>query len=151
MYDDACSCDVQSEHFLRSVTATPEGVRATLDEVMQFVAQSGATEQELGNIQLVLAEVLNNIVEHALVDVHDPLLELRMCRAGQDFHFLTKDNGCAMPNHQIPLREMPDVDVATQDLPEGGYGWAIFRLFAHGYSYQRACEMNFLRFSIKLS
>jgi len=48
--------------------ATPESVRDVLQEARGAILGWGATEDAAGTVELVLAEILNNIVEHAYGD-----------------------------------------------------------------------------------
>ena len=45
--------------------STPLGVRATLSGAISFLRNEGLEEDQVGTAEIVLAEVLNNIAEHA--------------------------------------------------------------------------------------
>lgn len=45
-----------------------EAVRTALEHLVGFLSEHGADNDNLGLVELALAEALNNIVEHAYVD-----------------------------------------------------------------------------------
>ena len=98
--------------------------------------------------ELVLAELLNNIVEHAY--------------AGQDraeivywLHFRpcglqgrVTDHGRPMPGLALPRGEAAALEVAQDALPEGGFGWNLIRRLARDLDYRREGGMNRLDFTL---
>lgn len=99
--------------------------------------------------QIVLAETLNNVVEHAyhFEDGHPITLTLlRDCNA---VTCLVQDQGCAMPGKVLPMGSEPDLDVAQADLPEGGFGWFLIFSMAESVLYESNDTTNTL--TIRLS
>ncbi|MDO9638171.1 MAG: ATP-binding protein [Pseudotabrizicola sp.] len=96
--------------------------------------------------QIVLAEALNNIVEHAYaqspgeidltVDVSPGGLTCRIVDAGMPLPL------CALADG--PLAQPPK----AEDLPEGGFGWHLIRSLSEDLDYHREGERNFLTFRI---
>jgi serine/threonine-protein kinase RsbW len=126
-----------------------------------------------GSIELVLAEVLNNIVEHALADpapeagrcpaearparARSPLQDtvpglimLDMQIQGGALHCVVRDEGRGMPDGRLPAGRRPDLDSARDDLPEGGYGWFLIRNLTRDLRYCREPGGNRLSFAIPL-
>ena len=98
-----------------------------------------------GRIEIVLAEVLNNIVEHAYADQRgDITIEVSTGPCGIGCRIL--DTGAAMPGLALPDGKLAAHD--PQDLPEGGFGWFLIRSLTEGLCYARTDGCNELRFRL---
>ena len=98
--------------------------------------------EEVSTVELVLAEALNNIVEHAYPPER-PDRPIRIhCRHQRDgLHVRICDEGRPMPDGQAPIGMAQKVDVDLMDLPEGGFGWFLIRDLAKDVLYRReGCE-----------
>lgn len=104
--------------------------------------------EEYGTIELVLAEVMNNIVEHAYADTPDGVIELSIQPKALGLYCTFHDTGHPMPDGAVPLGNLssPDCDIA--DLPEGGFGWFLIRDLARDLEYSRKDGANILTFRI---
>ncbi|KAA8609554.1 hypothetical protein AL036_03615 [Salipiger aestuarii] len=99
-------------------------------------------------VELVLAEALNNIVEHAYSECPDGGIMLRMT-AGPEFADLTlQDRGTAMPDYRIPAGRIVELGNRCDDLPEGGFGWYLIRTLAEDICYSRENDENRLEIRI---
>ncbi len=131
-----------------AIRADAMGVRHALIDVRDWLDARQVHKADVSSAQLVLAEVLNNIVEHALADSPQSEFNLRASHCDDSLTFKTFDDGCAMPSKALPLREMPSLDVPKDDLPEGGFGWPIFLTLAQDIRYDRQNDQNQLSFVI---
>ncbi len=96
-----------------------------------------------GRIEIVLAEVLNNIVEHAYADQRgDITIEVSTGPCGIGCRIL--DTGAAMPGLALPDGKLAAHD--PQDLPEGGFGWFLIRSLTEDLRYHRRGNVNELCF-----
>lgn len=102
-----------------------------------------------GTVELVLAEVLNNIVEHAYSDAAG-LITLDLRRARGRLCCLLRDEGRPMPAGCLPPGLAPALGPAPAiaDLPEGGFGWFLIRSLTRDLHYDREPGCNRLSFSI---
>ena len=132
------------------LTAEPMAVRATLGEVVARFSER-LSPRNMGVLELALAEVLNNIAEHAYDGTRgriDLTVELR--HGAVICHVI--DRGRAMPGLAPPparAREVFDVHIDT--LPEGGWGWHLIHGLTDDLAYRRAGGKNRLMFRIDLS
>jgi serine/threonine-protein kinase RsbW len=133
------------------VEANPMGVRAALLEMRARFGASVAAPGTLGMAETVLAEVLNNIVEHAYPSEERGRIELRMMRHENRLRVDVRDYGAPMPGDTLPPGALPAEDPAIDDPPEGGFGWFLIRAFARDLEYQRVDSTNRLTFSVPLS
>lgn len=107
-----------------------------------------ASADMIGRTETVLAEVLNNVVEHALRLKGDDLIEIRGEEQEGGWKFFAVDSGAPLPDGQLPGKTFPPLDTAMEDLPEGGFGWAMVHVLTRDLSYRRVCGKNQLQFFV---
>jgi serine/threonine-protein kinase RsbW len=135
-----------------AVTATPQGVREALIRLRRDLTAAGLAPDDVGTAEMVLAEVMNNIVEHAYAGCSGARLDLqlRVCRGGGGLSVHARDTGAAMPGGTLPEGTPHRLDVGMEDLPEGGFGWALIRTLTEDLTYRRAGGENHLNFRVPL-
>ena len=140
-------------HFHSHFHSTPQDVRAALAKVMTFLKTAGLTSEDLITAELVLAEALNNVVEHAYSDTPRGKIQIDLNITGSTVGITITDHGQAMPGGQLPLSLGPaQLDCASRaDLPEGGWGWQVIRGCVAAVTYQRAGNENLLNIDIEMS
>lgn len=136
--------DIQIE-----LEGTPHEVRLALETLREKLTERQLEACNAGTLEIVLAEVLNNVVEHALADRSDGRIALTGNYDANSWHLRVRDNGAPMPDDQIPSGKQPEVDTDLMDLPEGGFGWMMVRTLARDIVYARAQDnWNELTFTI---
>jgi serine/threonine-protein kinase RsbW len=131
------------------VPGDPLGVRAGLSAACAALAAAGVAEPELGAAEIALAEVMNNIAEHAYAAGPGPIaLRIGRCDATGALVVVLLDCGAAMPGLRLPPGEPPLLDGPADDLPEGGFGWFLIRSLAADLDYRRRAGCNRLRFRL---
>jgi serine/threonine-protein kinase RsbW len=146
--------------------------RSVLSEVRGQLACQGLDDDDLGTLELVLAEALNNVTEHAYGPEGGPVeLSIAMStspafpeptvrppaprsgEAGEEgplIHCELRDYGRPMPAGGPPQSGLPTI--APPDLlPEGGFGWHIIRCLVLDLSYERLGNCNRLRLTVQAS
>ena len=125
-------------------------VRRALAEARAALADLGVTAECLGDVELVLAEVLNNIVLHAYGQTPGPItLELRL--KGDDLICVVRDSGRPMPGGQPPAGTAARLDLGPDALPEGGFGWFLIRSHIRALHYDRDGAGNRLTLHLPLA
>ncbi len=100
-----------------------------------------------GTAEIVLAEVLNNVVEHAYaaglggVDLTLRLLERGLCCR-------IRDHGAPMPGLELPPGRPVE---CGGEPPEGGFGWFMIRSLARNLRYCRGGRWNELCFLLPVN
>lgn len=128
---------------------TPQEVRRALLRLRAKVDETALAHLDAGTLEIVLGEVLNNVVEHALAKRTDGRIALTCDFANRCWRVVVRDNGAAMPDETLPRGNAPDVDIGLADLPEGGFGWSMVRMLARDIHYHRANGWNTLSFCIE--
>lgn len=121
--------------------------RAALREVKKTLAQARMAEEDLENAEIILAEVLNNITEHAYRGTEGPV-ELSMDLRDGELRCILRDQGRPMPDGQAPEGNLPLPNCALEALPEGGFGWYLIRSMTQGLAVERIQGWNVLSFAM---
>lgn len=135
----ACEMDSTQE----DVSATLLGIRDLLDEEAVLPPPECCWE-------LVIAEVLNNIVEHAYEDRAGGEIHLRLKFGPEQLTVAFTDFGQPMPDGTLPKGERASLDVASEDMPEGGFGWFLIRSLSDKLDYRHDGSSNQLTLTIPL-
>jgi len=130
--------------------ATNEGVRTGVLNVSRLIRDCGASEEDLTLIELALAEVLNNVVEHAYDGTVDGDMEIRVLNQAPQIHFRILDAGRPMPKGRLPMGNAADTSLEDFQQDEGGYGLHMIRQLARKLRYSREGHQNQLSFRITL-
>jgi len=131
-----------------TIEATPTAVRAALADARAVWCNAGIAISICDTAEQVLAEVLNNVVEHAQADRPDGLIELAISRSGDSMICDVRDDGAPMPGLCLPAGDMAEIDGDLQSLPEGGFGWYMIRTLTEDLNYERRDGCNHLHFRI---
>jgi serine/threonine-protein kinase RsbW len=140
------------EHALyqERIDATPEGVRGALGGLTKAIGSIALTSEEIATVQLVLAEALNNIVEHAYAGTSGDHISISVQEGRDGLHCRLGDSGAPMPDGRAPLGSCPGPGEAIEDHPESGFGWFLIRNLARDLQYRRVDGCNELTFRIAL-
>lgn len=121
-------------------------VRRIIHETQDALKAGGCTADDIGSVEIVLAEAMNNVVEHAYSEqqgIGDITLQIR--RRGKFLMIEVRDKGKPMPNGRAPLGNHPMVEFHAKDaMPEGGYGWFLIRELVLDLIYDRRDGENVL-------
>lgn len=104
------------------------------------------SEEQRDHSEIVLAEVLNNIVEHAYCGA-DGKIQILVARQQEYLDICIKDHGRPMPNLTLPAGELRPI-FEGQDPPEGGFGWFLIRSLTQDLRYDRVQDQNILQFRL---
>jgi serine/threonine-protein kinase RsbW len=133
-----------------SFQANPVAIRQALLRLLASPPLADVSEDDRGTVELVLAEVLNNVAEHAY-GAADGMVEVRIEPRADGLRCLVLDSGRELPGGRLPEGGLPadlggDVDV----LPEGGFGWHLIRSLSADLAYARVDGQNRLSFLIAI-
>lgn len=129
--------------------AEPHAVREALHRTMGRFAGYISCD-EAGTLELTLAEVLNNIVEHAYAYLSPGSVTLTVARRHNALVCRVVDRGWPMPGMKLPDGIMRPVPADIESLAEGGWGWALIRELTQGLEYRRIGSENHVTFMVPL-
>ncbi|NBC97051.1 MAG: ATP-binding protein [Deinococcus-Thermus bacterium] len=126
--------------------STPLAVRDSLGAVCRAVARLGLSPDDAALLELVLAEILNNIVEHAYDGEPTGWIVVEIDVGGRWIACRVLDGGRRMPNGQLPAPKQSDLTGPVDSLPEGGFGWNLIHSLTRTLAYAREESVNCLSF-----
>lgn len=119
-----------------------EGIRHALATIERFVLASSCGRKIWGDMQLALAEALNNIVEHALSGNVSEVIRISCRRTTSGWQCDLRDEGRRMPDWDGPMQQnLPE----PRQLPEGGFGRMLICELSSAALYRREQGANHLR------
>lgn len=129
-----------------SITSSFENVAVLAEDVSNHCRASNANNSDAADtLRLVLAEALNNIVEHAYEGTEGKPIYADVRMAHDLYEVMLIDEGKPMPNGQMPSGDLDfDLD-ALEDLPEGGFGWMLIHSEMDSVEYERRDGCNVLK------
>ncbi len=125
--------------------ATFDGVRDALAALMAGPILADVSDDDRGTAELVLAEAMNNIVEHAYADTSGGEITLTLWQSEGEVACRITDRGTAMPQEVLPVGLLEEHGEAAE-LPEGGFGWFLIRTLSRDLRYARLGTLNELTF-----
>lgn len=131
------------------VDATANAVSATLPTIIRRIfatAKDSCAAKDSCNI--VLAEVLNNIVEHGYSGQDNGMIVIDAKVRQKFVCFEISDFGDPIPGSVLPNPSPPSCDGPIEHLPEGGFGWFLIRALTKNICYERLDGRNCLRFVV---
>lgn len=137
--------DGNSEQVRLVIPTVAGAVRRALEKAGAIRPLRSLTNDARGTAEIVIAEALNNIVEHAYSTTEGEI-ELSLKWSEGKLSVLITDRGQPMPGGNLPEGLLPAAD--TNDLPEGGFGWFLIRELSQDLQYCRADGRNHLFFRL---
>lgn len=142
--DDGRTRDVSAQTVHLCIPALPDAVRRALRQLDQATAAAGLSADARSSAEVVLAEVLNNIVEHAYSGRSGDI-QITFSPGRRGGHFQVVDDGLPMPGGFLPAGLLPTLE---GEVPEGGFGWHLIRSLAEDITYRREGGKNLLGFRL---
>ena len=138
--------------FHRVFRAETGAVRTTLTDIVSRFGEA-VDPGTLGRLELVLAEVMNNVAEHAgtgdsIAPPRLPWIHVTVVRHDQGIACAITDDGISLPEECLAPRMMPGPEM--DELPEGGFGWCLIQGLTQSLCYYREKHRNFLAFSVPM-
>ena len=129
-----------------TIAGNADAVRQALRGLADSPLFLSLTQDLRSSAEIVLAEVLNNVVEHAYALTQGDIV-LAVTRQAQGLACTILDTGAVMPGLCLPKGRLQPLGL-TEDLPEGGFGWFLIRTLARKLDYHHADGVNRLSFIV---
>ena len=131
--------------------ATEISVRRALLSLRASLKALSVDSLTISMVEIILAEVANNIVEHAYPLDESGTITLSCAKGDNSLRFEVSDLGKMLPGGEIPLKQHHDLDSDLDNLPEGGFGWGLIRDMTTMLMYKREIDRNVLRFRVNFA
>jgi serine/threonine-protein kinase RsbW len=124
-------------------------VATALRDVARLLDRLGCAPALVEDGTIVLAEVLNNVEEHAYAGRRGEPVMVDLRIGATRLSCRVEDFGLPLPDGPLPGADMPRGNPVEPDtLPEGGFGWAMVRRLTSDLVYLREDGCNRLSFTI---
>lgn len=131
-----------TETFDCSFRATELDAREGIVSVVEQLKTLGIPGGRVAEVQIALAEAVNNVVEHAYPG-STPGDVLIRCKLDPDRLWVNIDDaGAPFPNGTLPTGSPVELGDELENLPEGGFGWFLIRELASDVQYERTSDRN---------
>ncbi len=138
------------ETFACSFTATELEARSGISAVVDQLRGLGLPTGRVDEVQIVLAEAVNNVVEHAYAGHTPGDVNIHCNLASDRLTIYVQDAGAPLPDHQLPMGAPQDLTGPVEDLPEGGFGWFLIHELTSDIHYERSEGHNNLQLSFEI-
>ena len=125
------------DSFACSFLATELDARSGIGSVVERLRRMGLPEARAGDVQIALAEAVNNVVEHAYADAAPGDVSIGYSLDAKQLWVSIRDAGLPLPNKNLTTGQPADLSVPLEDLPEGGFGWFLIRELTSDIKYER--------------
>lgn len=126
-----------------AIPSMQSAVSIVVAQVCTWLRGHGVPEPLRQDVELVLAEALNNVVEHAYLYREDGEIELTVRLTPEEMTLEIVDSGQSFEGPPPP-REISPEELALEDLPEGGFGWNLIHTLTDDVSYRHEAGRNYL-------
>ena len=133
--------------FAATQIAARQAIVATIARLTDF----GISQSRCGDIEIALAEAVNNVVEHAFEDLPDATGRITCLTRGDTLIVEINDTGRILPNSRLPVAKVANLEGPLSELPEGGFGWSLIRKIAENVTYERTGNQNRLVLEFQVS
>jgi serine/threonine-protein kinase RsbW len=124
-------------------------VATALTDLAHYLTTEGSSPGLVDDVRIVLAEILNNVEEHAYAGQPGHPVTVRLEFGGDSLRCAVEDRGRGFPAARLPDPAMPAGNpAAPETLPEGGFGWPLVRKLTRDVAYMRDGGTNRLVFSL---
>jgi len=130
------------------IPANDRSVRRGLQTIKSSMSNLSLSQDDWSTVELVIAEVLNNIVKHAYSASDTGLIEAHLNYSKETLDCTIIDTGHSMPNGELPKGAQIDLTCDIADLPEGGFGWILIHQLTRELNYARRANQNTLSFRL---
>lgn len=122
--------------------ASEIAARIGLQQLIAQLTDTGVPAQDIGSVEIVLAEAVNNVVEHAYAGREPEDVRVQHKLEGTELTIVIEDTGGPLPGLELPKGNPANLDVPLEDMPEGGFGWFLIRGLTSALRYERGESTN---------
>jgi serine/threonine-protein kinase RsbW len=136
--------------FSQSFKSEQPLVSAAVGEAVDWLRTCAVDSDSVASVEIVLAEALNNVVEHAYEYRTDGQIDITFDLASDVLTVVLFDQGRQFPG--VPqMKTMMGNAVAFADLPEGGFGWFLIHSLTRRIQYAFVEGRNVLSLEMELA
>lgn len=150
MTDSVQASQTEDPDIMIKIACGEFAVREGLGALMSALKTLPVPEDVRPTVEIILAEVLNNVVEHAYGAGAEGMIEVSATHRQDGLRFMVRDEGKPLPDEALPPCVLPDIGETLEALPEGGFGWFLIQDLAEDIAYLRKDGCNFLSLRVPI-
>lgn len=131
-------------YFSHRFRASELEARDAITAIMAKLRALGLPHGRTGDVELALAEAVNNIIEHAYEGRGQGEVAIRFMLGPDHLMIRIFDSGVPLPSGQVPPPQPADLAGTRDSLPEGGFGWSLIHQLTNAIHYDREPDCNIL-------
>lgn len=136
-------------NYSQSFLSEQQNVSDVVADAIGWLRGRVVDQDSVASAEIVLAEALNNVVEHAYEYRKDGQIKVALNLVEGGLALVLTDQGNQFPG--IPQkRKMDGNSVAFEDLPEGGFGWFLIHSLTRKIQYAFVEGSNVLNLEMDL-
>lgn len=124
-----------------AIRSVQDEVAGSVLRICDWLASHAIAPAIRSEVELVLAEALNNVVEHGYLYSPDGAIEIAVSLSDVQLTTTIVDSGRKFDHLPEGQAANPE-DLALADLPEGGFGWALIRTLTENVTLERVGDRN---------
>ena len=140
-----------SQQFSHKFHATCSAARDGIAGVMGRLQAMGLPPAAAQDVEIALAEAVNNVIEHAYCGRKGHKIAVRVRLSKTALELTLSDSGRPLPGGRVPRESCPDLDRPRNELPEGGFGWGLIHQLTDHVRYERRNGRNLLSLLFRLT
>ena len=110
--------------FQTTLPSVQDHVGPALDQIRCWMRRHDLDDEVVGDVELALAEALNNVIEHGYAFRQDGTISVSIMVSSDRVTSRIVD--CGRVFKSPVSASLPDVQsLPLEDIPEGGFGWGI--------------------------
>ena len=126
-----------------AIKSVQQQVTRVVVQIGQWLRSHDVVEDAIEELELVLAEALNNVVEHAYLYAEDGEIGILVRLRADQLRATITDTG-QMFDGPPPLIDLDVENMGIEDLPEGGFGWNLIRTLTDNVEFEHKDRQNCL-------
>ena len=127
--------------FQIAIKSVQEEVVTVLMDMCAWLAHHHVARDVIDELELVLAEALNNVVEHAYLYAENGEINILLRLRPSQIRVTITDSGRAFDGPP-QLKDMNVEDMDFEELPEGGFGWNLIRTLTDDVEFEHKDKQN---------
>jgi serine/threonine-protein kinase RsbW len=135
---------IRTSHELRlqiAIKSVQTEVTNVATRITKWLTSHAVSPDVVGELELVMAEALNNVVEHGYLYSEDGEIDILVTLTNEFMTIKITDSGRKFDGPP-PFKEMDVESFNFEELPEGGFGWNLIHSMTDEVEFEFADQQN---------
>jgi serine/threonine-protein kinase RsbW len=133
-----------------AIKSVQDEVTNVVGYISEWLLSHCVAPEPICELELVIAEALNNVVEHAYLYSEEGEIDILVRLRQDQLQVTITDRGCKFDGPP-PLKEMDVENMDFEELPEGGFGWNLIQTLTDSVEFEHKDKQNRLTLTRNLA